>query len=78
MCMQIFMKALREGLSCYKSLLKHKTTIEDLDNIIQDFETVRFTLRYTSVNALTAQTRSWFISLISAAVASVTEIPIAL
>ena len=33
--------SLREGTYCYKSLPKHKTVIEDLDNIIQDFKTVR-------------------------------------
>ena len=35
-----------EGINCYKSLPKHKTIIEDPDNIIQDFKTVRlgFTL----------------------------------
>ena len=33
--------SLREGINCYKSLPKHKTIIEDLDNIIQDFKTVR-------------------------------------
>ena len=40
MYMQIFMLGLREGINCYKSLPKHKTIIEDLDNII-DFKTVR-------------------------------------
>ena len=29
---------LREGINCYKSLPKYKTIIEDLGNIIQDFE----------------------------------------
>ena len=33
--------SLREGINCYKSLPKHITIIEDLDNIIQDFKTVR-------------------------------------
>ena len=35
-----------EGINCYKSLPKHKTIMEDPDNIIQDFKTVRlgFTL----------------------------------
>ena len=33
-----------EGINCYKSLPKHKTIIEDPDNIIQDFKNceVRF------------------------------------
>ena len=35
---------LREGTNCYKSLPKHKTIIEDLDIIIQDFKTVRLGL----------------------------------
>ena len=30
---------LREGINCKKSLPKHKTIIEDLDNIKQDFKT---------------------------------------
>ena len=65
-----------EGINCYNSLPKHKTIIEDPDNIIQDFKTVRlgFTLqqnRYTALTSMTAQTRSWFILLfISAAVCS--------
>ena len=36
--------SLREGINCYKSLPKHKTIIEDLDNIIQVFEIVRLAL----------------------------------
>ena len=44
MCMEIFMYALGEGINCYKSLPKHKTIIKDLDNIIQDFKTVRLGL----------------------------------
>ena len=36
---------LREGKNnCYKSLPKHKTIIEDLDNIIQELKTVRLGL----------------------------------
>ena len=30
-----------EEINCYKSLPKHKTVIEDPDNIIQDFKTMR-------------------------------------
>ena len=37
--------SLRVGnIICYKSLPKHKTVIEDLDNIIQDFKTVTLAL----------------------------------
>ena len=35
---------LREGINYYKSPPKHKTIIEELDNIIQDFKTVRLGL----------------------------------
>ena len=76
--MQIFMLALGEGINCYKSPSKHKTIVKDLDNIIQDFKTVRLGLeqnRYTALTSMNAQRRSWFIS---AAEASVTEIPIVL
>ena len=54
-----------------KSLPKHKTIIEDLDNIIKDFKIVRLGLkqnRYTALTSVNVQTRPWFIS---AAVASV-------
>ena len=54
-----------------KSQPKHKTIIEDLDIIIQDFKTVRLGLqqnRYTALTSKNVQTRLWFIS---AAVASV-------
>ena len=56
---------LREGINCYKSLPKHKTITEDLDNIIQDFKTVRLGLkqnRYTALTSINAPTSSWFIS----------------
>ena len=54
-----------EEINCYKSLPKHKTVIEDPDNIIQDFKTMRlgFTVeqnRYTALTSINAQTRSWF------------------
>ena len=54
-----------------KSQPKHKTVIEDLDKIMQDFKTVRLGQnRYTALTSLNVdvQTRLWFIS---AAVASV-------
>ena len=49
-----------EGINCYKSLPKHKTVLEDPENIIQDFKTVRlgFTLsqnRYTALTSMNAQ-----------------------
>ena len=39
-----YINLIREGINCYKSLPKHKIIIEDLDNIIQDFKTVRLGL----------------------------------
>ena len=46
-----------------KSQTKHKTIIEDLDDIIQDFKTVRLGQnRYTALTSLNVQTRLWFIS----------------
>ena len=42
----------REYIICYKSLPKHETVIEDLDN--QN--------RYTALPSMNAQSRSWFIS----------------
>ena len=44
MCMQIIMYALGEGINCYKSLPKQNAIIKDLDNVIQDFKTVRLGL----------------------------------
>ena len=54
-----------------KSLPKHKTIVEDLDNITQDFKTVTLGLlqnRHTALTSVNVQTRLWFLS---AAVASV-------
>ena len=40
----LYVNLIRERINCYKSLPKHKTIIEDLDNIIQDCKTVRLGL----------------------------------
>ena len=42
--LHLFHVNLRQGINGYKSLPKHKTIIDDLDNIIQDFKTVRLGL----------------------------------
>ena len=54
-----------------KSLPKHKTIIKDLDNFIQDFQTVGLGLKQNGYTALTLMNVKARLLFISAAVASV-------